>query len=43
MSDYTNPEESGNGVYGWLIYLSFTLFLIACIIKYLQIDSYASR
>jgi len=40
MSDY-NPEEGQNLIYAWLIYLSFALFLIACVIKYLQIDLYA--
>ena len=40
MADYYE-EEGGSNIYGWMIYLSFALVLIACVIKYMQIDLYA--
>ncbi len=40
MDYYPEEEESGGDVYGWLVYVSAAFFLIACIVKYVQISSY---
>ena len=40
MSDYYGEQEGGGNVFGWLIYASAALFLVSCIIKYMQISLY---
>ncbi len=40
MGEYYEEDDRGN-IYGWMIYLAAAFLLIACVVKYMQIDLYA--